>query len=511
MSSSEIDELGRETGAMARAMMQAAMMIGQHLARRNADRARRAIDPRTRDREQLTRRLGAERRVAESFLALATTDQWWKNASRASIADAWCTAVAWRYQSPKAAEAAGKLRQRITDKYGFDPDTRTPMTGMAHTVPLTEQTLAEAAWRHHRNRRDDREALNAVDMAAIRDELDREALYAFVVQHEQATSELNRLSTAAEDGDTSAEEISDELATQHETLIAAENAIRGLGRTGEEWLRQFDDDRDRAYASVLIAPEPAQQARMWEIGRRLAAARASQVEAGQMGTDNDIVLGLHAEMAAVGEPGERWLASHRISLASGDAHAERSLTWLLANESVEKEALAHLEATVHGTEPTTSTEPATEPTDTASARARGTGRARGPQNASIDPAKAKFTDKELAAAQAYFDKKDPEQMRKWTWKLGNLADTDYGRVSVFNEMVTRWRKETYDTPARRHAFAEQLAEAGIDEQAKKVRLATDITNAHPATESTRAPAAPAERPAPQRGIGREARDFDLGG
>jgi hypothetical protein len=569
------EEMGRDSAAMVRALMQAALVVGEHLSRLSAEQRHRAAAAVGQNRAVLQARIDGEQRAAEAFLAVAATDSWWESASRDAIAEAWCTAVAWREHSRKAAEAEAKLRSKIKDRYGVDPADPS-LSGMATTVPITEQMLAQAAWRRHRVRDNDA-ALDAVDLATIREGLDREALYSFVVLHEQATAELNRLSSMNEDGAPVDAETTKRLGEQHQALAAAENAMRGLGPVGQDWLRHFDDDRDMAYASVLVSPDPTERAKMWDIAGRLASVRAEWVEAGHIGGDNETVAALHEEMPAVGESGQRWLASHRTALTAGTAERDRSLTWLRGNPAVEKEALARLEASltlaalgtniasdqadlvdqakhayqwfldndhrqldrfnrdmkkaagdleklagvyrswidewqnaqqqqVAGTTSTDGISRAT--TARTGSRSRSQRSAKSARN--LDPAQMEFTDTEVRHARAWFQIEDPEQLRKWDWKIGNMRDTEYGTRSVHAEMVHRWRRGAYDTPERRAALADQLDNAGVGAQAKTARLAADICNAHPASEAARATATPPAPTAPMPDFG-AARDFELGG
>lgn len=138
---------------------------------------------------------------------------------------------------------------------------------------------------------------------SIREGLDREALYAFVVLHEQATAELNLLSNLTDPDRPVDAEMAKLLGDQHQALAASENALCGLGPVGQEWLRRFEDDRDMAYATVLASADPVERAKMWDIAGRLAAVRAEWVEAGHIGGEDERVVALHQEMAGVGEAG----------------------------------------------------------------------------------------------------------------------------------------------------------------------------------------------------------------
>lgn len=566
---SEQEEMNRDSAAMLRALMQAALVVGEHLQRVHAERQRQAARAVGQQRAVLQARFDGEQRAAEAFLAVASSDTWWESADRAAIAEAWCTAVAWRELSPKAAAAEQSLREKIQRRYGLDP-AEASFSGMATTVPLTEEMLAKAAWRRHRVRDNDA-ALNAVDLVSIREGLDREALYAFVVLHEQATAELNRLSNLTDPDRPVDADMARLLGDQHQALAASENALRGLGPVGQEWLRRFDDDRDMAYASVLASADPVERAKMWDIAGRLAAVRAEWVEAGHIGGEDERVAALHQEMAAVGEAGERWLAAHHNSLTRGTADRDRSLTWLRGNPAIEKEGLAQLEASLamatfatplaseaadladqakQAYEWFLDNDPqavnrfnrdmaksendpeklagvyrlwvdkwndargqqkaASEPSSRGSARSTA-GRPKPRAGRNFDPEQMKFSDAELDHARAYFAASDPEQVRKWNWKISNMGEDDYAVHSVHAEMVHRWRKEAHDTPERRAATAQNLDDAGVPERAKAARMAADVSNAKPASEAVRSTiptTAPTAPPSPDLGA---AKDFDLGG
>ncbi|MFF2088595.1 hypothetical protein ACFVVM_32830 [Nocardia sp. NPDC058176] len=574
---SDQEEMSRDTGALVRAALQASLFLGEHMARMIEAKRQTSLAQRTELQKQTAARLAADQRAAESFLKLTTTDAWWNTAGRPAIADAWFTAVSWQDQSEVAREAMENLAERIRNQYGIDPSSHILTTGIGETVPLTEQMLAEAAWRQQRRQRDDSTTLGALELAAIREGLDREALYTFVVLHEQASTELNRLANAAEDGSFPLDKQQESIAEQQTALAAAENALHGLGRIGEQWLREFDRDQDGAYARVLVAESAEDRAKMWDIGRRLAAVRANNAEVGDIGTDNDQILALHAEMAAVGDAGVRWLASHRTSITSADPEFDRSLAWMVANPQVEQAGLDRmrdqLTSAMIGAENTDGARPA-DPglvaqmrqafhwyrdndqekanairrhmthlkdtkapveeretlyqrwisqwkTDTSKQKTagkapkteRGPKREQRPKGPSLNPAEARYSDAELRAAMDYYRKHDPEQMRKWLWKMDNMPPekTKFGRISVENEMVERWRRDAHDTPERRAILEEQLEAANVPEDAKRARMAADAASAHPPRESTRPDVTvPPTVVPPTPSVGINPQDFDLG-
>ncbi|NNH73674.1 hypothetical protein HLB23_28125 [Nocardia uniformis] len=288
------DEIGRETAAALRTTLQVAGLLAEHWGRRTASRAQAATARHeTRARESAAR-WQAQQRTAESYLRTTGSAAWWRDASRSDVTEAWCTARHWRHHSTVAATAEKRLNGQISERYGIDLTSTTPINAPADPAAI-HHLLARAAWRQTLAPQGTPHADVLADDAATR-RAEAEALYALVAEHARATS----------------------LAVDSTGTAVAEAGLEALGGPGQQWLREFDRAPHQAYARVLVAPDTATRTAIYDSAEKLRAlANASEI------SDDDLATRTASELSAIddlGEPARPWLEAWHADHESAYHH-----------------------------------------------------------------------------------------------------------------------------------------------------------------------------------------------
>jgi hypothetical protein len=115
----EHSDIGRESGAVLRTMLQVALQVSEQLTRRREQRLRDATAASERQRHALEGRLRAEQQSAETALRSVHRDRWWTTAQPERIAEQMRLAHTWKDRSPVAADAAEVIEEQLRTRYAI--------------------------------------------------------------------------------------------------------------------------------------------------------------------------------------------------------------------------------------------------------------------------------------------------------------------------------------------------------------------------------------------------------
>ena len=120
--STEHGDIGRESGAVLRTMLQVALQVSEQLARRREQRLREATAASERQRHALEGRLRAEQQSAETALRAVHRERWWASATPEQISEQVRLAHTWKDRSPIAADTADVIDEQLRARYGIARD-----------------------------------------------------------------------------------------------------------------------------------------------------------------------------------------------------------------------------------------------------------------------------------------------------------------------------------------------------------------------------------------------------
>ncbi|WP_216898394.1 hypothetical protein [Nocardia alni] len=390
-----------------------------------------------------------QQRAAEAALRERSGNKWFATAGRAEILRAWDTARTWREHSPLAATTHDRLNDLILTRFGVDLTAHDDAE-----VDRVSEMIDHAAWRVAAAKMDTTvlEAAEAETQAQQRHE--RDQLYQLVTEHAEATAEYRAHGDNQQDA-TRTDPGRDQRAA---AIGTAEIRLRDLGPAGQQWVREFDTDPHRAYARVLIAPDP--------LTRRHLHAAVQQLH------DSDLIGPTRtprptreqaiAAVEATGEPGQRWLNRWHIN-------PHTAIAKILED-------------------PYTATEIKQTPAPTARRKTnRRTTARRGPDRheRAPRPRTPSWTATDLEEARAWLGKHDPEWLSVRAWKLRNMP-TEYGRDSVHESIVDRHHRATHPDPAIRETVRlSGITDHNDTDRSTAIRAQLDDRNVSPALQRIR--------------------------